>query len=154
MAIHFGNGSIGYVPVSSPACAGATVQNFYELNIAGKTLALNDVIDLGPLPANCTVADAVIVSDDLDTNGTPLISFDVGLMSGTVGEINGARTVGQELFAASTIARTGGIERTSRKEAFRIAPVAFDRSLGLKVTAAPATQATTGKIGLLVTIRA
>jgi hypothetical protein len=154
MAIHFGNGSTGYLPVSSPACAGSTVQNFYELDIAGKTLALNDVIDLGPLPANCTVGDVFLITDDIDTNGTPLISLDAGLMSGAVGENNAARTVGQELFAASTIARTGGVERASRKEAFRIAPVGYDRSLGLKVTAAPATQATTGKIGLLVTIRA
>lgn len=154
MAIYFGNGSTGYLPVSSPACAGATVQNFYEISIAGKTLALNDIIDLGPLPAGCTVADAVLVSDDLDTNGAPLIALDAGVMSGAVGENNATRTVGQELFAASTIARTGGVDRTTRKEAFRIAPVGYDRSLGLKVTAAAATQATTGKIGLLVTIRA
>lgn len=141
-------------------CAGDIVQNVYELDwsqapLKGVTLALNDVVDLGPLPANHTVTDVIIDADDMDTGGSPALAFDIGVMSGTVGDTVNSRTIGNEFFAASNIAQTGGVSRMTKSAGFRVAPVGYDRSIGLKVTAAAATQAstTTGKIRIIVEMK-
>lgn len=151
MAIKVSKVSDGQLSVVIPDCAGEVVQNVYEFDTAGVTLAEGDIIDIGVLPAYATVADAIIVTDDLDTNVTPTLTLDVGIMSGDVGT-TGSRTCGAELFSGSTIARTGGTERMSAKTGFRIAKVAYDRSIGVKVTAAAATAAATGKLAVLVGI--
>ena len=140
-----------------PDCAGDVVRNRYEFDLAGPvlkgiTLQAGDIIDLGPLPANYTVMDVVIDCDDLDTNGTPALAFDVGIMSGTPGDTVSARTCGAEFFSGATIAQTGGVARTTLKTAFRVVPTGADRSIGLKVTTAAATQPTTGKLAVNVFI--
>lgn len=152
MAIKVSKVSDGQLSVIVPDCAGEVVRNFYEFDTAGVTLAEGDIIDIGVLPANATVADAVIVTDDLDTNATPTVVLDVGIMSGTVGSKDAARTCGAELFSGSVIAKTGGTERMSAKTGFRIAPVGYDRSIGVKVTTAQATAAATGKLAIQVDI--
>lgn len=140
-----------------PDCAGDMVRNRYELDLAdtplkGVTLQAGDIIDLGPLPANYTVMDIVIDCDDLDSNGTPTLAFDVGIMSGTPGDTVSARTCGAEFFSGATVAQAGGIVRTTLKTAFRVAPTGSDRSIGLKITTAAATQPSTGKLAVNVDI--
>lgn len=142
-------------------CAGDVIQNVYEIDwsqapFKGVTLALNDLVDLGPLPANHTVTDVILDSDDMDSGGSPALAFDVGIMSGTVGDTVNARTIGNEFFAASNIAQAGGIARMTKSAGMRVAPVGYDRSIGLKITAAAATQAstTTGKIRVIVEMKA
>lgn len=141
--------------VICPDCAGDLIENVYEVDLAssplkGVTLAANDIIDLGLILANTTVADVLIDTDDLDTNGTPAISVDIGVLSGTPGDTTSVRTIGNEFFAADTTARTGGVVRMTKSAGFRVAPVGYDRSIGLKVVAAAATQATTGKLRVIV----
>lgn len=138
-------------------CAGDSIRNVYEINFAeapfrGVTLLANDLIDIGILPANHTIVDMAIDTDDLDSNGAPLISLDVGILSGTPGDTVSARTMGNEFFAADTTARTGGVSRMTKSAGFRVAPTGADRSIGVKVVAAAATQAstTTGKFRLLI----
>lgn len=138
-------------------CAGEVVRNIYEINWAeapfkGVTLALNDIIDIGILPANHTISDVIIDTDDLDTNGTPLMSVDVGILSGTPGDTVSVRTMSNEFFAADTTVRTGGVARMTKSAGFRITPTGSDRSIGVKITAAAATQASTtsGKFRLIV----
>lgn len=145
MAIKVSKVSDGAGTVITPACAGSVVVNRYEFDVTA-ALAGGDIIDIGVLPANCKVVDAILESDDLDSNAAPTLAVDVGVMSGEVGS-TGARTCGNELFAASNVAQAGGIARTTKKEAFRIAPAANDRSVGVKVTAAAATHQA-GKIVL------
>lgn len=139
-----------------PDCAGDIVRNRYVLDLSdelkGITLQVGDIVDLGPLPATYTVMDIFIDSDDLDTGGSPALAFDVGVMSGTVGDTASARTCGAEFFSGATIAQTGGVVRTTAKTAFRVVPTGADRSIGLKVTAAAATQATSGKLAVNVDI--
>lgn len=149
----------GNTVVSS--CSGNLVRNIYEINFAeapfrGVTLLANDLIDIGILPANHTVHDMIIDTDDLDSNATPLISVDVGMMSGTPGDTVSARTVGQEFFAADTTARTGGLSRMTRQTGMRVTPTGADRSIGVKINAAAATQAstTTGRFRLIVDMTA
>lgn len=140
-------------------CAAAVVAQLFEYTLTAAALAANDIIELGVLPANNEVCDMVLVPDDLDTNGAPTMSLDVGLMSGEVGALlnadNSARTVGAEFFAADTGVRTGAISRPTLKTAFTTAAADKDRSIGVKIVAAAATQAAAGtKLRLMVFYRA
>lgn len=130
-------------------CAGDVIVNDYFYDITAANIVLNDIIDIGTLPANHTVSDAVLIVDDLDTNGTPTIALDVGIMSGTPGDTASARTCGNELFAADTTARTGGTSRMSKSAGFTIKATEADRSIGVKIQAAAATAAA-GRIRLRV----
>lgn len=133
-----------------PGMAGGVVAKRYTHAFTANPIA-NDIIELAPLPAGTRVVDMIFDSDDLDSNATPLISFDVGLMSGEWGDEDQARTVGAQFFAALTTSRAGGVARPSIQPAFRTAPSAIDRSIGVKINAAAATfQA--GTIGLTVLI--
>lgn len=105
-------------------------------------LAANDVMEGPILPADHVPVDVIVDSDDLDTNGAPTITLDCGMMSGTPGNNDSSRTVGNEFFAASAIAQTGftaGIARATKTAGMRIPPVGFDRSVGLKAAAGAAT---------------
>lgn len=144
--------------VAHPGCAGEVVENRYELDLSqaplkGVTLAVNDIIDMGLIPALSKVVDVIIDSDDLDSAGTPTLAFDVGVITGTPGDSTGSRTCGNEFFAASTIARAGGVERMSKSAGFRVVRANADQSIGLKITTAAATLPTTGKLGLTVFVR-
>jgi hypothetical protein len=134
-------------------CAGDVVANRFYVDLATTDLVLNNVIDIGILPAGHTVTDCVLIADDLDTNGTPTITLDVGIMTGTPGDGVTVRTVGQELFTAATAAQTGAIVNLTQKTGFTIAATAADRSIGVKIAAAPATAAA-GRIRLLVEMAA
>lgn len=102
-------------------------------------VAANDIAEACVLPAGHVLCDSVFESDDLDTNGTPTVSWNIGLMSGTVGVADAARTVGTQLASASTLSRTGGMERLASRAALGILPVDVDRSIGLKAAGAAAT---------------
>lgn len=136
-----GNGSVAY-----PSEAGQVVSNRYTFQLGRNgipaSLLVNDIIDLGLLPAGCTVEDVIIDTDDLDTNGTPTISLDVGIMTGTPGDVVSARTCGQEFFAGDQTARTGGVTRMTRSQGFRVPATGADRSIGVRVATAAATWAT------------
>ena len=84
-----------------------------------------------------------------DTIGSPAITLDVGLLTGTVGDATNSRTCGAEIFSASTAAQTGAVVRPTLKTAFNILPTGSDRSIGLKIAAAPAT-AVAGHVRLRV----
>jgi hypothetical protein len=148
----------GSVSVAYPDCAGDVVVNRYVIDLAsaplkGVTLADGDILDIGLIPALSEVVDIVIDSDDLDSNGTPALAFDVGVLTGTPGTTVNTRSCGNEFFAASTVAQAGGVVRTTKKEAFRVARANTDTSVGVKITAAAATQATSGKIGVSVFVK-
>ncbi|MDF3073458.1 MAG: hypothetical protein K0S54_1125 [Alphaproteobacteria bacterium] len=142
-----------YVTATSPA-AGQPVVNDYFIDVTAGQLLLNDQFDIGILPANHTITDAILIVDDLDSNGTPLITLDAGLLTGTPGDTVSARACGNQLFFADQGARTGtsGV-RPAKLQAFTILPSEVDRSIGVKVTAAPAT-AQAGRIRLRLTMHA
>ena len=147
----------GPIPIAYPDCAGDVVVNRYEIDLAaaplkGVTLGVGDLLDIGIIPATSQVVNVVIDSDDLDTGGSPALTFDVGVLTGDPGT-TGSRTCGNEFFAATNVAQAGGVVRTSKKEAFRVAAAAKDTSVGVKITAAAATQTTSGKIGVSVFIK-
>ncbi len=116
-------------------------------------LALNDIVEMLPLPALCTVVDATLISDNLDSNGTPLISLDVGILSGEAGKNDAARTCGNEFFAADTVGRAGGSSRMSKAAGFRIAKTETERAIGMRVATGAATLVPGAKIKLIVFIK-
>lgn len=127
-------------------CAGDLVVNNYFIDLTAAQITAGAIIDLGNLPAGHTVVDAILIPDDLDTNGTPTITLDVGLLDGEPGD-TGTRTCGAELFSASTSAQGGTPTRMSLKSGFTIASVEYHRSIGVKVNAGAATAAA-GRIRL------
>jgi len=129
------------LPVVTANFAGEVIVNDYFVDLVAGDLDLNDTVDLGTLPGYHTITDAILIPDDLDSGGSPALTLDIGLMSGTPGDSDAARTVGTELFAASTAGQGGTVTRLAAKAAFLIKPVAYDRSIGVKIAAAPATKA-------------
>lgn len=130
-------------------CAGDVITNDYYVDLLASEIVLNDIIDIGVLPANHTVVEMFLIPDDLDTNGAPTLALDVGIMSGTPGDTISVRTCGNEFFAADTSARTGVVATMSKKDGFLVKPSAADRSIGVKFQAAAATAAA-GRIRLRV----
>lgn len=122
--------------------AGKTVANDFFVDLLATDLVAGNVIDLGILPAGNSVSNVQLMCDKLDSNGTPAITLDVGLMSGEVGVADAARTVGQELFAGSNNAQSGtAVATPATRAALTIAATKFDRSIGVKIVTAPATAA-------------
>jgi hypothetical protein len=101
------------------------------------------------LPANMTVRHIVADADDVD-GGTDF-EWDLGLMSGKVGEAlqddGDPRTCGAEFFSGATLGRDVGVATPTLKTAYRVAPVAYDRSIGVKFVDQGTT---TGKLGFTV----
>lgn len=131
--------------------AAAAIVNEYFIDVTAAQLVLNNIFDIGVIPAGHKVTDMVLVPDDLDTNGTPLIALDVGVMSGIPGDTISARTSGNEFFSLTAAAQTGVPVRMSSKSGFTNQATGADRSIGVKVATAPATAAA-GRIRLLVTM--
>lgn len=124
-------------------CAGDVVSEKFDFTVTAN-VGTTDIIELGILPAGHTVVDATLITDDLGAG-----TIDVGLMSGTVGSTDAARTSGNELFAA---AADNSVVRLSQAGAFSIAPSDVHRSIGVKVSAA--VTAANQKISLVLSYRA
>lgn len=111
-------------------------------------LALNDVIEMGPIQAGYVPSDLNVGFPKVDTNGTPTVKFDAGVLSGSWLDSNAPpRTCGNEFFAADATAQAGGLARMNKAAGMQIAPTTNDRSWGLKVNTAVATLA----VGTLIT---
>lgn len=117
--------------------AGPCIVSMRSLFPVRAAFAVGDIIESLVLPADHTVVDALIDSDDLD--GATALVYDVGLMSGAVGLKDLNRTVGAELFSGATVGQAAGIARATARTAFAILPAPADRSIGLKITTKPGT---------------
>lgn len=102
-------------------------------------LVINDVVEMVTLPAGYVPYHANLAVEDTDSNGSPTITLDMGLISGAAGAKDNTRTCSNEAFAASTVAQAGGVAAPSKKDFFLIAPTTADRGFGVKVAAAAAT---------------
>lgn len=140
-------------PMPSPNDASVkSIRMRYSLLAA---LALNDVIYMGDLPANCIPVDFLLDSDDVDTNVTPLITLGVGILNGTDNGLSSAAADGGAgWLLASTIGQAGGMARPTTNVISRVLNSDTDRRVGVHVSAAPATGTTTGDIGLTLLYRA
>lgn len=106
-------------------------------------LVVSDTIAMCTLPANHIVVDCLLTSDDLDTDGSPAIVLDVGVIGGDT----------DALIDGATIAQGAGMQRMNAIAGIRLAASTSDRSIGVTVQVAPATGATTGQIDLILISR-
>ena len=141
----FSDGTLGTV---TGDCAGDVVVNEYFVDVTAAQIAADAMFDVGILPAYHTIVDMVLIPDDLDTDATPAITLDVGLLSGTPGDATSDRTIGAEFFSASTAAQGGTATRMSLASGFKVIPTEADRSIGVKVVT-DADVAAAGRIRLL-----
>lgn len=139
-----------------PAITAAGAQDLVavtETYTVAAALELNDVIEMMELPPGHVPVDCILDVTDLDT-GSPTLTLDVGTMAGTVGDTTLAnRTLTANMIAASTAGQAGGVARMAVMGSTRLAPSDNRRSIGVKVSAAPATGATSGSITLTVFYR-
>lgn len=153
MALLKTNYANGVYPM--PTCDDAAprvVRMEYSLAAA---LALNDVIYSGDLPADHVPVDFILDSDDVDTNGAPAVILAVGIINATDNGLStAAEDGGAAWLAGSTIGQAGGMARPTTNVITRVTPTSSSRRVGVHVSTAPATGATTGKVGLTLTYRA
>jgi hypothetical protein len=99
-------------------------------------LVVNDVIQMLKVNAGTTVLATTLITDDLDSGGSPAVVLAVG--DGT--------TAGR-FITGSTVAQAGGIQATNAAGV----PYTYtvDDTVDVKCTTAPATGATTGNITLV-----
>ena len=137
-----------------PSCAGEMVSYRSTYTFATGDLVLNNIVEMGPLPAGCEQVDVILDSDELDSSTG--LTVDVGIMSGDFGALLDAsgnpRTCDASIISATTTPRAGGVVRPTLATAFRIARNAADQGIGVKIHAAPTT-AVAGTIGLTVIYR-
>jgi hypothetical protein len=141
MALQKSKLALGQVPVVS-LMSGLVASIPYEHIIAG-ALAAGDIIALGPIEPGVKPYDATLITDDLDSNGTPTITLTVGILNAGMTDIDAAAT--SSWIAASTAGQTGGIARATSANVYLAGASSTVRQLGVKVVAGPATAASDGK---------
>lgn len=121
--------------------------------IVAAQFALNDVVEMIPWPAGTIPTSIKAKVEDLDSNGTPLVTLDFGVLTGqwldTTVDNDGstARTCGTEFGAALTTGQAGGsVDVAAALILGLAAEKQKDRSIGFKVAAAAATLTAGAKI--------
>ena len=157
MALRKSKQAANRVPALSADGAADTLPLVFEHVVVTTEFALNDVIEMGALPAGMILlAPPVLVTEDLDTGAT--LTLDVGLMTGDyLAALDGsgaARTCGAEFFAGTTIGQTGGLVTSAVAAGMRLTPSLVDRSIGVKIASAAAGNVAGAKIRLHVLVAA
>ncbi len=120
---------LGY-PIPTPNDAVSDIPIICEFVVPAGGLAINDVIEMGPLPNNCVPIDGILHF----SAGGASATADFGLLSGSYGVNDGARTCGNDFAAAVNVAAAGNARIA---KALISAPQADDTvGWGLKVTGA------------------
>lgn len=135
MATYNAAQSTDQFPAISSTAAGSVTAARGELTV-DTALALNDVINLCKLPAGHVVVDFILDSDDLDTDGSPAIVMKVGIDADD-----------DALISSTTVGQAGGIARMDVVTGLQLAPSDSDRTVFVTVSTAPATGATSVKLG-------
>lgn len=119
-----------------------------EIDLAadvGGALADGDILEMVKLPPQHVPVDCVVDSDDLDSNGTPTITFKAGVIGGDDDAL---------IADGNTTMQSSGIARMDAQAGPRVASSDSETKYGITVTADPATGATTGKVGFALQYRA
>jgi hypothetical protein len=125
MAIMQSDWALGQKAV--PLCGAAGVVHTERFRfVVSSNVTTNDIIELGVLPAGAIITDAVLNADELGA-----VTLTAGLMTGTVGDTDGGRTCGAELFSGAADA---SVVRASIAAGLRLTATDADRSIGVKVS--------------------
>lgn len=90
--------SLGKKQVTTPEHAGNALVLMRTVAV-DTALALNDTLNFGYLPKGAKIVDAKLICDDLDSNGAPTITLDVGDAASA-----------QRIFAASVAPQSGAVD--------------------------------------------
>ena len=119
-------------PVNTHGPAASVKALYAEISVTA-ALTTSDAFNFGVLPANARVIGGFLEATDMDTNGSPTLTINVG-DSGDADRFFAASTVGQAGTASTALAVTGlGHKFTSETT----------------ITGAPAANAATGAAGTL-----
>lgn len=114
----------------------------FKFTFSSTFTAASDVLELGLLPAFCEIVDYMVIPENMNGNAT------IGFMSGEFGNKDDTRTVGAELFSATTLASTM-IRATISTGLLTAASETTHRAIGFK-NSADITGAANKKITLRV----
>lgn len=125
----------GTLMVARPQSAHDVHSQLYIVDVPAAGFAAGDILELAALPAYARFVDARIVPVGDLGNAT----VDVGLMSGFYGNLTNddgtARTSGNEVFAGAALTALLPLQKA---DCLLIASVDYDRSIGVKFSAAVA----------------
>ena len=116
--------------------AGYITQQTATYTFAGTAALPLDVFNMFSIPSGAYLVDLVLDSDDLDSGGTPTISFDVGT-SGTATLFIGSSTVGQ----------AGGVTRAAKAGSVGYS-FTRDTTIQVRIETPPQAGGTTGTFRL------
>lgn len=135
------------------AAGGEMLACRFELDLETGDLALNDIGQIGILPAGHLPVDVLIDADDLDA-GVAAMVLQVGIWDGTSADLSTAAADGGAHWGVTTAANAAFLQRiTPNGNAMaRVAKAETDRKLGIKVATAPTT-AQAGKVGVTLMYR-
>lgn len=142
------------MPLTESGGAGGEYSIVAEyLTAAG--LASGDIIEMAGVPAYHLVTAVTLLSDQVDSNGSPTITADVGFITGVPGDLAGGlaatRTIGAEFLSASTTPlRAGGTVSSTLVGMARQVASTADRAIGVKIAAAIATLVVGARIRMRV----
>lgn len=117
-----------------------------DLTVKGKVTltaaqnAVNNILALAVLPADCIPVGYTLNASDLDSNGAPAILLNLGIL-------NAAETaIETSLLAGSTIGQAGGIalhhaSKTTYDALDAVTAVDYDRVVGVVIATGAATAA-------------
>lgn len=136
----------GRKPTLFPA-GGEVVAQRDAIALVANDLDANDAGSVTILPAGCELVGITYDSDDLDTNASPTITAQVGIMNPADSDLE---TV---LASGITASRDGTAVHVVTPQILRLPASAVDRRIGVKFTAASATKQG-GAVGLTLHLRA
>jgi hypothetical protein len=125
------------IPLPHSPSANVLMAATVSYSIATTELELDDIVQMVKVPAGATVYDVILVSTDVDTNGSPAVKFDVGDGSDD-----------DYYIAASTVGQAGGVARSAALTA-KPKTYTVDDTIDLHVDTAAATAAA-GTVSLTV----
>jgi len=130
-----------------------SVTTIAQFVTAAGAFALNDVVEMIPWPAGTVPHSLKAKVEDLDSNGSPAVTLDFGVLTGqwledTVdNDGSTARTCSTAFGAALTTGQAGGAIDVAADKLLDLVPdKTKDRSIGFKIAAAPATLIAGAKI--------
>jgi hypothetical protein len=126
------NWAKGVIPMPTPT-GGEVVNVTLTLAVASTETALNDIYEMGALPAGCVLVDATFAATDLDTAGSPANVMSFGVVNA------GGTDLDTTLQASLTIGQGGTAARlTPTRDTMLLSGA---KKLGYKVTTASGTGA-------------
>jgi hypothetical protein len=148
MALYKSDQATGRRTVATPFQAGVAGIRFEYIIEAN--LNAGDVIYMGDFPANkLTATDLILISDDLDSSGSPTITLSAGVLSADKSAMGAGAN--DTWISAATVGQTGGVARSSTAAPYLSGPQEFTpRPIGIVVGTGAATPAMVGKKLVLI----